>query len=252
MRKDMHKVIVERPRHGHWMKNKTNKSNFRVKHKKNIDDGFVHQSMSGIKQFGYSSKELNEHLSPLKRFLARAVGRPWDNVWSEICSVVSSDTAVLKHVRDHVKGYVFTDAAFDENGTPHDPRVGHDVSSIVHMFYVDSQGILIRTPVKWTKQAYKERRDKVDNQHKKSFKKTDDGKVFCRIENVWFEVSYEILDTRFSHAWIMSKKIDSEIIKILALNISLGFHERVFNINKRQASKKQIKLYDLNEESDNS
>ncbi|MCU0865995.1 MAG: hypothetical protein MUC36_19600 [Planctomycetes bacterium] len=51
-------------------------------------------------------KELNENLRPLQRYLHAQVGRPWDDVWSEICSHVKLTSAVQKHVRDHIPDFV--------------------------------------------------------------------------------------------------------------------------------------------------
>ena len=49
---------------------------------------------------------LNEHLGPLRRFLDKQVGRPWDKVFSEICARIDRSSAVQDHVRDHVEDYV--------------------------------------------------------------------------------------------------------------------------------------------------
>lgn len=51
-------------------------------------------------------KWLNEHLSPLRRYLQSQVGRPWDKVYSEICRHIRLDSAVQSHVLDHLWDYV--------------------------------------------------------------------------------------------------------------------------------------------------
>src|SRR5213080_4251106 len=54
------------------------------------------------------TKYLNEHLGPLRRYLDKQVGRPWDKVFSEICAHIDRSNAVQDHVRDHVEDYVTT------------------------------------------------------------------------------------------------------------------------------------------------
>jgi hypothetical protein len=54
------------------------------------------------------TKFLNEHLGPLRRYLDKQVGRPWDKVFSEICAHIDRSNPVQDHVRDHVGDYVIT------------------------------------------------------------------------------------------------------------------------------------------------
>jgi hypothetical protein len=53
-----------------------------------------------------SAKELNENLSPLRRYLERQVGRPWNKVYSEIAEHLRPDNVVQQHVRDHLRNFV--------------------------------------------------------------------------------------------------------------------------------------------------
>jgi hypothetical protein len=98
MRKDMAKVIVERPR---------------------IIDSFAHKGRARPydelpKQLGMRRsqrerggyKMLNENLNPLRRFLERQVGRPWDKVYAEIAARLRPDRTVQQHVRDHLEDFV--------------------------------------------------------------------------------------------------------------------------------------------------
>ena len=45
-------------------------------------------------------------MSPLRRFLLKQVGRPWDKVWSDISAHVRADSTVQQHVRDHIRDFV--------------------------------------------------------------------------------------------------------------------------------------------------
>jgi hypothetical protein len=75
---------------------------------------------------GRGSKSLNENLAPLRRFLERRVGRPWDTVRSEICALITPRSAVQKHVLDHVKQMV------EENTLLVDGRPYHPGGSLGH------------------------------------------------------------------------------------------------------------------------
>ena len=48
-------------------------------------------------------KLLNENLAPLRRYLERQVGRPWDKVYSEIAEGLRVASTVQRHVRDHLR-----------------------------------------------------------------------------------------------------------------------------------------------------
>src|SRR6266536_2639198 len=96
MRKDMSRVIVERPRLGGG------------RHRKGravpLED-LPKQEGIGRPYTG-DWKTLNENLSPLRRYLERQVGRPWNKVYSEISRHLRADNAVQQHVRDHLRDFV--------------------------------------------------------------------------------------------------------------------------------------------------
>src|SRR2546421_232209 len=103
VRSDMSKVIVERPRKKGcaWHKPKGYLRRLRCYG----DDG--PPRCEGIKaRWQGRTKYLNEHLGPLRRYLDKQVGRPWDKVFSEICAHIDRNSAVQDHVRDHVADYV--------------------------------------------------------------------------------------------------------------------------------------------------
>ena len=105
VRSDMAKVIVERPRKKgcSWHKPK----GYRRRLRRYGDDG--PPAREGIQACWQGrTKYLNEHLGPLRRYLDKQVGRPWDKVFSEICAHIDRSSAVQDHVRDHVEDYVTT------------------------------------------------------------------------------------------------------------------------------------------------
>jgi hypothetical protein len=99
----MAKVIVERPRYGSRMRGQ-GKGYWRDLQRVPPDEL---PKREGIKQaHGSMGKSLNEHLGPLRRYLLKQVGRPWNKVFADICANLSRDSAVQDHVRDHVFDYV--------------------------------------------------------------------------------------------------------------------------------------------------
>jgi hypothetical protein len=97
MRADMSRVIVERPRRG---------GVDRRGRPLRLDDLPQHESMRRRHRIAGDRKELNENLGPLRRYLERQVGRPWNKVYSEIAARLRADNTVQQHVRDHLRDFV--------------------------------------------------------------------------------------------------------------------------------------------------
>ena len=105
VRYDMAKVIVERPRFGSRARGKA--KGYRRSLQRLADEGVpTHEGIKGHCRGG--TKALNEHLGPLRRYLDKQVGRPWDKIFAEICARIDRNSAVQDHVRDHVAEYVTT------------------------------------------------------------------------------------------------------------------------------------------------
>src|SRR5713101_6420275 len=100
MREDMPKVIVERPRRGG--------GRARSGRARPFEDLPGKEGMGRRYVLSGDWKELNENLAPLRRFLERQVGRPWDKVYSEIAERLRVDSTVQQHVRDHLRDFVAT------------------------------------------------------------------------------------------------------------------------------------------------
>lgn len=111
MRRDMNKVLTERPRGGGndgQKHERTYKNKLRVREKQyykniEIDDRPTKESMRRRHVRGGSSKELTDHIKPLRRYLLSQVGRKWDDVWSDICKVMKGNSLQANHVKDHVR-----------------------------------------------------------------------------------------------------------------------------------------------------
>jgi hypothetical protein len=96
MRADMSRVIVERPWRGGIDRRRALP----------FDDLPQHEGMRRPHYLAGGWKGLNENLAPLRRYLERQVGRPWDKVYSEIATHLRADNTVQQHVRDHLRDFV--------------------------------------------------------------------------------------------------------------------------------------------------
>ncbi len=111
MRHDMFKVIVERPRGGsntgpgHFYRAA---KTFKLDEDLEVDDQYTGRKLP-TKGVGNNRayKRLNENLNPLYRFLLSRVGRPWDDVYSEICEHLDTGSTVKQHVRDHIDDFIY-------------------------------------------------------------------------------------------------------------------------------------------------
>lgn len=126
MRQDMAKVIVERPRLGGSHKYRERRSVLKdqVRYVERTGDleydlletGTESARYWASRMLGYSRKELNENLKPLKRFMLSRVGQPWDKVFSEICQVMDTRSACQYHIWQHAKDYVEENTCIGEDG----------------------------------------------------------------------------------------------------------------------------------------
>lgn len=110
MREDMFKVIVERPR---WGRKYAAKS--KLRHDKVPDRKHATGRRQVLEHRGYT-KSLNENLAPLKRYLMKQVGRPWDKVYSEISEHLDTGSTVKQHVRDHLTDFILINVSVDRDG----------------------------------------------------------------------------------------------------------------------------------------
>jgi hypothetical protein len=183
MRDDMAKVIVERPRR---------KASDRLRGRLGSD--WESQPINqGMKYRWADTKSLNENLAPLRRYLARQVGRPWAKVYSEISANLKATNAVQQHVRDHLKDYVAMKVSFNKAGEP--MSVSRWWRS--YDFYVDPRdGILKRAKNdtdKARKRAKEPRRQRLALAQSEVNKiKLASGSDLRRLNGIWFVMNYSV------------------------------------------------------------
>src|SRR6266542_4641376 len=128
MREDMKHVVIRRPRTGGEGGNsRPPKGSKRRWQRIPVEDHPKTESTARRRRYGWQCKELNDHLSPLRRWLRKQCGRRWDDVYAEICAHLRTDSVIQAHVRDHVNQDVVKDTrlvdgvACDSKGDPINP-----------------------------------------------------------------------------------------------------------------------------------
>ncbi|GAB1538106.1 hypothetical protein NUACC21_07640 [Scytonema sp. NUACC21] len=99
-------IVIERPRGGMKISLKKVTGFKKQLHKITedaIQDGLLNPYLIKPRN---KSKYLSDHLGPLRRFLRSKVGQPWNEVYSQLCQRLDSNTMAGKHVIDHVWDYV--------------------------------------------------------------------------------------------------------------------------------------------------
>lgn len=103
MRSDMAKVVTERPRRGHGNPSKKWGRRLRKNEYDAEDHGPRRAPITRRHQYGWNAKEFSDLLGPLRRYLRKQVGRPWDKVWSEITRHLDSRSLSGQHIFDHIQ-----------------------------------------------------------------------------------------------------------------------------------------------------
>jgi hypothetical protein len=192
MRKDMSKVIVERPRMGR-SRARINTGRTRVVVD---DDGEPLRASRGGRAPKsdklQKTKNLNENLNPLKRYLASEVGRPWRKVFSEISEHLKSTSTVQQHVRDHLDDFVAVRTRSEKGVVWAQTRWGRPlpISDTGHLYYEHPRtGLLLKndTRVTW-KQAERNLKKLEEADRAKRMRVIDATTQVHLFDGAWWEV----------------------------------------------------------------
>jgi len=99
-------IVIERPRNGMRISLKKLKGYKKQLHKLTEEasqDGLLNPYLIKTRN---KSKYLSDHLGPLRRFLQSKVGQPWNDVYSELCQRLKTNTMAGQHVIGHIWDYV--------------------------------------------------------------------------------------------------------------------------------------------------
>ncbi len=186
MREDMFKVIVERPRWAHG-------ATYNRAYKGEVEDLPSRLGMKRSARGRPGCKHLNENLQPLRRYLWKQRGRPWDKVFSEISANLDASHTVKQHVRDHLEDFVLTNPSLDRAGhlqAPHARRGWPHPNRWAPFLYVDPRdGILKESAKLWRKQ--RQRQKMTEHKGPSCEIKLSERERLLQIKGIWYRVGFE-------------------------------------------------------------
>lgn len=187
MRSDMCKIIVERPRRSKDL----NEHALRLR---NALDGPAHLGM----RVGYGYRELNENLAPLRRYLHSQVGRPWNKVFSEICSTIDRRNPVQQHIHRHIDQFIATRVEIRAGKLIECGKFGLRPLGASGELYVDPRtGLICRTKTQASRRATKrQRREQAETEARRRV--LDEHTQLLKLEDAWFRVMWSRFPRRRS------------------------------------------------------
>ncbi len=255
MRKDMSKIIVERPRIGRGAA-RTQKPG-RTRALVDDDGESLRASAREPKARAQKTKSLNENLSPLKRYLAAQVGRPWNKVYSELSENLKTTSTVQQHVRDHVEDFVAVKTRMRAGEVYVSGRFGRDskLSESHYRLYVHPRTGLLGKNEGWKSWNAKHKAEakRVKTERAKRLRVIDAETQLHCFAGVWWEVKLApIPHLRRAGEDGRVRAVQArytDVVKRAKLS-SLGGEELycrrgVYATDKRQLSKAELKRHAL-------
>jgi len=269
MRKDMSKVIVERPRLGvrsvRGLGHPTRRA-LKDEATEALRNGGELENDVGGKipinpvKFTNFTKSFNEYLAPLRRYILKQVGRPWDDVYSEICQHLNRNSTTHDHIFSHLFSYVERHTYMGDDGVIYvnEPMYGARGPVPVDEYYCDTYvhpvtGLLCK-PDKTTYRQLRDARREKDRFEKRQKQRIINSKVMFERDDPfgpWFRVDFEPA----ADAWNRRKLLNESLYGIPYVFESLESFKRscirlygypVSAKSRKSASKKDIKEYGLN------
>lgn len=188
MRTDMDKILVERPRVGHWIDRRCDwKGTKRAFQRAALNDELPVVEKINNGRARRWQRQLNENLAPLKRFLGQRIGRSWNSVYAEVSQNMNRNNPVQLHIFQHLEQYVEKNPMY-VNGVACRPgwKGVHPLTRVE--FYIDAQGILRRGEGLTFQDE--SRAAKKARQNAKEYVLLSDNKVAKKdVNGNWFEVT---------------------------------------------------------------
>jgi hypothetical protein len=174
MRRDMAKVVVDCVR-----LNRDAEKNVGKGRKLRFDDMPYYEGMKAGRRRGWHRKKLCDRLNPLRRYLERQVGRPWNEVFSEICETINPDSTIQQHIRGHIFDIV---AIHTYRGDDGEINFAKGTRQAFSELYVDPDDGVLRVPEPW--------RYRDPPKRPEVFIFINCERAYQRLNGIWFEVFY--------------------------------------------------------------
>ena len=179
------------------------------------------------------SKDLSDHLNPLRRFLRSRVGQPWDTVYSELCQRLSCNTLAGQHVRSHIWDFVERHVEIVD-GIPHRKAAcwrgtGPLYSSYTDRFYVHPDTGLLCLAAKSSPKPSQPREDLLI---------VDAYRRYQKFDGIWYLITFREIPkatTDFFVDVLKKAKVSHQDARQIQ-----GM--RMYASSKKQCNKKEIRF----------
>jgi hypothetical protein len=230
----MGKVVTERERGGSSMRSEKTGIAIPWKGHEAEYDYPIRKSMSWNRL--WVRKEFTDVLSPVKRWLDKQVGRPWNKAYSDLCQVLDKRKLTHKHVFEHVFQYVERDVFRGKDGQWRSVYTFMHSPLVSGLYVNPNTGLLCRqTPVEKVEQKPI---DKV---------KLDENRKYEKKSGIWYICTYRHVDPGAIHHYEW-REVAGKMVRKPVLNSRVYGRESEILEHKKQASKKELRtLRDLME-----
>jgi hypothetical protein len=224
----MKKVVVERPRWGSRARNE--KFGARLRYIEGHDYEEQPKKALGFESYhdGWG-KRLTDFLTPLKRFLRSNLRRPWDEVYSELCTGLDKRKATGLHIFQHLESMVERNCYLDDNGGARCVRYGDQ--EVIGFYVHPRTGLLLEAPRKSNRQRAR-RRLEAEPVNRVLL---NNNSAYQKHEGIWYRV-------RLRRFVVSTYKSETEFFDIfLKRNVKLSFGETWLAVEKKQCNRKELK-----------
>lgn len=258
MRSDMLKAMCDVYRRGH---NGQCRLFREAKHIKLDEEGDVCDDVGNHlpmrpKEYGWDCKEHGWIGDPLKRFLRANIGRVWNDVYSEISSVMRNDVArrykVMKKMirwEVYVKTYIGDDGlVYANDGWRPDTCVE---TSFDELYVHPITGILCCGTGESYKARNRRRCKEIAAEREKSRKIVDENLQYHKLNGIWYRVCLAPFEEKFSDLHDALGLVSKELSYHCTYHwVQREYHVKygynVYAVAKYTASKKEIRRFNLN------
>ena len=234
MRSDMHKVVVERERHGSAAKNRKWGQRVAFVPEADYDDQPKFVSSARGRQYSSNQKWFSDVLGPLEGFLRGNLGRPWDKVFSELRQGLDVRKVTGRHIFDHLESMVETDCWI---GADRNVYVRPHGLQVVGFYVHPRSGLLcfIRGPSARERKKRRLLRQKIDEI------RFDCTRSFKLIGGQWYFVVYETIEmARYEPVRTMWDVVQRRQVQLTWARNRVAVHKRQCNREEVRTIRKRI------------
>lgn len=236
MRPDFHKVLIERPRSGLRIKRQPLP---RLRAADWDGEDFVEPTLPRAQR----TKYFDDLLGPLRKWLRKQINRPWDRVYSELCSGIDRRTTVGEHLLDHVRSEVTIRCERDADGRLVDTENRWRWRREVEGLYVDPRTGILRWKAHLSRREHQRQVREHERRQLRGVRRLGDDRILQRIDGIWFELKVREL---YLSRHLSETKRKSALANMNKPTVSNPFgHFEV--LEKRQLNRKELREHGLSD-----